>query len=293
MVIVLVGVAVVIGALLAFVNHLTEGPIALKAQNTLAVGIKKVMQSNSLKVADPIEEKAVVGVSRFDRGVVGRDGVVVVVVLNVFAGGESGLVDLHRAVEETVRLLADAVEQAGFHGEVRELQHARQEVARRAFGMDDRRFHRDLHLRALFPEVVHNVADQGDAGSRILLHLFVCLHGHGLHGRRKRGERDVARRFDVVGFGIQVDDHLVRGNLDAGRLDHGIPAHDQVVPHEFVRIRGRVEAFREFHDFFKIRGVEQAAGNGFAGSREGALSERLRRIQQQKQGDGGADNVCS
>ena len=60
MVIVLVGVAVVIGALLAFVNHLTEGPIAQKAQNTLAVGIKKVMNSSELKVAEPIEEKTVV-----------------------------------------------------------------------------------------------------------------------------------------------------------------------------------------------------------------------------------------
>lgn len=60
MVIVLVGVAVVIGALLACVNHLTDGPIALKAQNTLAVGIKNVMKSNNLKVSDPIEKKAIV-----------------------------------------------------------------------------------------------------------------------------------------------------------------------------------------------------------------------------------------
>lgn len=51
MTIVLVGIAVVVGLVLAYVNHLTEGPIAVKAQATLAQGIKDVMMVNDLKVA--------------------------------------------------------------------------------------------------------------------------------------------------------------------------------------------------------------------------------------------------
>lgn len=57
MVLVLVGVALIMGALLAYVNHLTEGPIAEKAQKTLAAGIKEVMKSDNVKVADPQEVK--------------------------------------------------------------------------------------------------------------------------------------------------------------------------------------------------------------------------------------------
>ena len=43
MVLVLVGVAMVIGAVLAWVNNITEKPIADKAQQTLANGIRDVM----------------------------------------------------------------------------------------------------------------------------------------------------------------------------------------------------------------------------------------------------------
>ena len=53
MVLVLVGVAVVIGAVLAWVNNITEQPIAEKAQQTLAAGIKEVMNSTDIKVEEP------------------------------------------------------------------------------------------------------------------------------------------------------------------------------------------------------------------------------------------------
>lgn len=51
MVVVLVGFAVVIGALLAFVNHMTEGPIKEKANKTLQAGIVTVMAQPEVKVA--------------------------------------------------------------------------------------------------------------------------------------------------------------------------------------------------------------------------------------------------
>lgn len=51
MVLVLVGCALVVATLLAWVNHLTEGPIAIKAEKTLADGIKMVMGTESLSVA--------------------------------------------------------------------------------------------------------------------------------------------------------------------------------------------------------------------------------------------------
>lgn len=51
MVVVLVGFAVVIGALLAFVNHITEGPIIEKKAKSLQAGIITVMGVNDLKVA--------------------------------------------------------------------------------------------------------------------------------------------------------------------------------------------------------------------------------------------------
>ena len=50
MVVVLVGFALAIAALLAWVNHVTEGPIPAKAEKTLADGIKKVMAAGDIKV---------------------------------------------------------------------------------------------------------------------------------------------------------------------------------------------------------------------------------------------------
>ena len=51
MALVLTGVAVVTGGILALVNHVTEGPIALQKEKTLADGIKTVMACNDLVVA--------------------------------------------------------------------------------------------------------------------------------------------------------------------------------------------------------------------------------------------------
>ena len=51
MLLVLTGVAVVMGGVLAFVNHLTEGPIAQQKEKALADGIKTVMCVSDLKVA--------------------------------------------------------------------------------------------------------------------------------------------------------------------------------------------------------------------------------------------------
>lgn len=53
MVCVLVGVALVMGVALAFVNHITEGPKAEKATQTLNNGIKEVMGTDQLNVAEP------------------------------------------------------------------------------------------------------------------------------------------------------------------------------------------------------------------------------------------------
>ncbi len=50
MVLVLVGVAVIMGCLLAWVNHLTSGPISEQKQKALEEGIKTVMQAESLNV---------------------------------------------------------------------------------------------------------------------------------------------------------------------------------------------------------------------------------------------------
>lgn len=57
MVLVLVGFSLVIGGLLAYVNHVTEKPIAQKAQKTLAAGIKTVMGTENLEVSDPVVDK--------------------------------------------------------------------------------------------------------------------------------------------------------------------------------------------------------------------------------------------
>ena len=60
MVLVLTGVAVVMGGILAFVNHLTEGPIQEQKDKALADGIKAVMVCNDLVVAEPVEVKQTV-----------------------------------------------------------------------------------------------------------------------------------------------------------------------------------------------------------------------------------------
>ena len=51
MVLVLTGVAVVTGAILAYINHVTEEPIKVQKEKTLADGIKSVMGGGDLKVS--------------------------------------------------------------------------------------------------------------------------------------------------------------------------------------------------------------------------------------------------
>ncbi len=51
MVLVLTGVAVVMGGILAYVNHLTSGPISEQKEKALADGIKTVMACDGLTVA--------------------------------------------------------------------------------------------------------------------------------------------------------------------------------------------------------------------------------------------------
>lgn len=50
MVMVIVGFAIVIAVLLAWVNHITEAPIKAKAEKTLQDGIQEVMQTQDMKV---------------------------------------------------------------------------------------------------------------------------------------------------------------------------------------------------------------------------------------------------
>ncbi len=50
MVLVLVGVALITGAILAYVNHITTEPIRQQSEKTLTEGIKKVMGGGDLKV---------------------------------------------------------------------------------------------------------------------------------------------------------------------------------------------------------------------------------------------------
>jgi electron transport complex protein RnfG len=57
MVLVLTLVAVIMGGILAFVNHLTEGPINEQKEKALADGIKTVMVSDNITVAQPVEVK--------------------------------------------------------------------------------------------------------------------------------------------------------------------------------------------------------------------------------------------
>ena len=51
MVLVLTGVAVIMGGILAYVNYLTEGPISEQKAKALADGIKNVMCVSDIKVA--------------------------------------------------------------------------------------------------------------------------------------------------------------------------------------------------------------------------------------------------
>ena len=57
MVLVLTLVAVIMGGILAYVNHLTEGPISEQKEKALADGIKTVMVCNDLVVANTDEVK--------------------------------------------------------------------------------------------------------------------------------------------------------------------------------------------------------------------------------------------
>ena len=57
MVLVLTLVAVIMGGVLAYVNHLTEGPITEQKEKALANGIKAVMVCNDLVVANTNEVK--------------------------------------------------------------------------------------------------------------------------------------------------------------------------------------------------------------------------------------------
>ena len=57
MVLVLTSVAVIMGGILAYVNHLTEGPIAEQKEKALADGIKAVMECDDLVVAKTDEVK--------------------------------------------------------------------------------------------------------------------------------------------------------------------------------------------------------------------------------------------
>ena len=50
LILVLVGCALITGVLLAWVNHITEGPIAEKAEKTLADGIQEVMGTTGLSM---------------------------------------------------------------------------------------------------------------------------------------------------------------------------------------------------------------------------------------------------
>ena len=58
MVLVLTGVAVVMGGVLAWVNHLTSGPIDVQKQQALENGIKTVMQADQLTVSKTDTVKA-------------------------------------------------------------------------------------------------------------------------------------------------------------------------------------------------------------------------------------------
>jgi electron transport complex protein RnfG len=98
MVLVLVGCALVIATLLAWVNHLTEGPIAVKAEKTLADGIKSVMGTESLSVAATDTVKQIID-------------------------NKETIFVIHRTVDKNDRALGAAVETTslGFDGDLKVL----------------------------------------------------------------------------------------------------------------------------------------------------------------------------
>lgn len=59
MVLVLVGVAVIMGGVLAYINHLTSGPIEQQKQKALTEGIKEVMNNKTAVIArqDTVKQK--------------------------------------------------------------------------------------------------------------------------------------------------------------------------------------------------------------------------------------------
>ncbi len=98
MVVVLVGVALIVGAILAYVNHLTEKPIADKAVKSLAAGIKTVMGTENLQVAEPEE-------------------------VHQTADGKDVTFVVHRCADQTGKPLGAAVESVtgGFGGDLKVL----------------------------------------------------------------------------------------------------------------------------------------------------------------------------
>ena len=93
MVLVLVGVALITGCILAYVNHITEAPIKEQAVKTLAEGIKSVMGGVELNVAEDdtvkqnIEGKEVVFVV---HKVVDKNNAPVVCAVESTTGGFGG-----------------------------------------------------------------------------------------------------------------------------------------------------------------------------------------------------------
>lgn len=61
MVLVLVGVALITGSILAYVNHVTEGPVKAQAEKALADGIKTVMGGGDLTVTKTDTVKQEIG----------------------------------------------------------------------------------------------------------------------------------------------------------------------------------------------------------------------------------------
>lgn len=61
MILVLVGISLAMGAILAYANHITAKPISEKESQALAQGIKNVMGTEDLRVDDPVEKKETIG----------------------------------------------------------------------------------------------------------------------------------------------------------------------------------------------------------------------------------------
>ncbi len=98
MILVLVSFALIIAALLAFVNHITEGPIAVKSEKILADGIKTVMGTKDLSVTSSDTVKQTID---------NKEAVFVV----------------HRAADKAGKMLGAAVESTtlGFGGDLKVL----------------------------------------------------------------------------------------------------------------------------------------------------------------------------